>query len=71
MKLILRIILLLIIGFVLVGYYIENFTENNGKLYIGIGVSLFAFILMPLFVYSRYKNRIEDFINRRMEKEEE
>lgn len=68
MKIVLRILLLLIIGFVLIGYYIENFTENNGKLYIGIGVSLFAFILMPLFVYTRYKNRIGDFIDKRMEK---
>jgi len=71
MKFVLRVLLLLIIGSVAIGYYTENFTDTNGKLYIGIGVSLFAFVLMPLFVYHRYNNRIGEFIDRRMEKEEE
>ena len=69
MKLILRILLIFVLGFVIFGYATQHYTDNNGKLYIGIGVMLFAFILMPLFVYHRYKNRIEDFIDTRMEKD--
>ena len=42
----------------------------NGKSYIGIGVALFAFLLMPLFIYHRYKDRIGDFIDSRMEKKD-
>jgi len=65
----LKIIILAIIALILFGYYTES-TNGNGKLYIGIGVLVFAFVLMPLFIYHRYNNRIGDFIDSRMEKEE-
>lgn len=71
MKLVLRIIFLLFIGFVIAGYSLENFTEINGKLYIGIGVVLFAFVFMPFFIYYRYKDRVGNFIDDRMEQTQE
>ena len=69
MKSFLKILFILILGITLLGYYFENFSTINGKLYIGIAVVLFAFIFMPLFVYYRYKDRIGDFVDSRMEKE--
>lgn len=69
MKLLIKIAFFLSFLSVALGYFFNNFTSLNGKLYIGIGVLIFAFILMPLFIYYRYKGRIGDFIDRRMEKE--
>ncbi len=54
---------------IVIGYSFENIFNLNGKIYIGFGVVIFAFILMPLFIYKRYKGRISDFIDSRMEQE--
>jgi uncharacterized membrane protein (DUF485 family) len=44
------------------GYYLKNSGDANGDIVIGIGVLIVAFILMPLFIYHRYKNKnIRDF----------
>ncbi len=57
MKAVLTSILVIVIGFVAYGYYINGENLGEGEKYIGIGVLIFAFILMPLFVYHRYKNK--------------
>jgi len=66
MKLLLKILLLLSLSLIVIGYNIESLI--NGRKFIGLGVLLFAFILMPLFIFYRYKNRIGEFIDKRMEK---
>jgi len=71
MKIILKIIFFIIIILIISGYFIENTTDLNGKIYIGIGVLSFAFIFMPLFIYYRYKDRLGDFIDSRMEQPKE
>jgi hypothetical protein len=71
MKIALRIILFLVIGLVVLGYFLKNIGNPNGKIYIGFGILVLAFILMPLFIYSRYNGRIGDFVDKRMEKEED
>ena len=38
------------------GYFQKN-NGLNGDKWIGIGVLLVTFILMPLFLYSRFKNK--------------
>ena len=38
------------------GYFQKN-SGLNGDKWIGIGVLLAAFVLMPLFLYSRFKNK--------------
>ena len=38
------------------GYFQKN-NGLNGDKWIGIGVLLVAFLLMPLFLYSRFKNK--------------
>ena len=57
MKAVLTSFLVIVIGFVAYGYYINGENLGEGEKYIGIGVLIFAFILMPLFVYHRYKNK--------------
>jgi hypothetical protein len=57
MKTVLTAILLIVIGFVCYGYYINYEELGEGEKFIGIGIMIFAFILMPLFIYHRYKNK--------------
>ncbi len=51
---ILFIIVLSILGY---GFYLKNYGGDNSELIIGIGVVLTAFVLMPLFIYHRYKDK--------------
>lgn len=57
MKAVLTSILVIIIGFVAYGYYINGENLGEGEKYIGVGVLILAFILLPLFVFHRYKNK--------------
>jgi len=57
MKTILRIVLVIILIFVGFGFYTNLTNEGEGEKFIGIGVLMFAFILMPLFIYHRYKGK--------------
>jgi hypothetical protein len=49
-------LVLILIGFI-VGFYIKEQGEKMGEIIIGIDVLVVAFILMPLFLYHRYKNK--------------
>jgi hypothetical protein len=57
MKAILWLVFISVLGLIIYGYYINNSEYNGGEKYIGAGVFLFAFVLMPLFIYHRYKDR--------------
>ncbi|MCK4561909.1 MAG: hypothetical protein KAT78_03315 [Flavobacteriaceae bacterium] len=57
MKTILRIVFVIILILVGFGFYTNFNNEGEGEKFIGIGVLMFAFILMPLFIYHRYKGR--------------
>ena len=57
MKIALRIILVLVVGFIAYGFYTNSVSEGEGEKFIGIGVLIFAFFLMPLFIYHRYNGR--------------
>jgi hypothetical protein len=57
MNTILKMVLAIIILFILFGYYTNSQSAGEGEKFIGIGVLIFSFILMPLFVYHRYKNK--------------
>ncbi len=71
MKNVLKILFFISLGLIILGYILLNFSQLNGKLFIGIGVLSFAFLVMPIFIYYRYKDRLGDFIDRRMEKPED
>ncbi len=57
MKFVLKIVLAIVVGFVGYGYFINYNNSGQGEKFIRIGVLIFAFILMPLFIYHRYKNK--------------
>lgn len=62
MKFVIIFILILSVGMVSAGFYLKNSGDAAGEIVIGIGVLIVAFILMPLFIYHRYKNKnLKDF----------
>ncbi len=71
MKKILILLLLMIIGLISYGYFQKN-NGLNGDKWIGIGVLLIAFALMPLFIYYRYKNKnVKDYLMSNFTKQNE
>ena len=57
MKIVLRIVLFIVVGFIVFGYVINYLNNGEGEKFIGIGILILTFILMPLFIYHRYKNK--------------
>ena len=51
---IIRVICLILIG---AGSYLNLETSGSGERFVGIGALIFAFVLMPLFIFHRYKNK--------------
>ena len=70
MKFVLSTILVLVVGMLGYGFYLKNSGDLDGEIIIGIGVLILAFILMPLFIFHRYKNKemknfeLKDFLNK-------
>mgnify|MGYP001584915942 CR=1 FL=1 len=62
MKYVLSFLLILVLAILGYGFYIKSVEESQGEIIIGIGVLIIAFILMPLFIFHRYKNKnVKDF----------
>lgn len=57
LKKIVLIVFFAVIGTIFYGYYVKENDFKTGEKIIGIGVLLFAFVLMPLFIYLRYRGR--------------
>ncbi len=58
MKYLFGFLLILIAVLLGVGFYVKNSMNfESGQILIGIGVLLIAFVLMPLFIFYRYKNK--------------
>ena len=57
MKHILRIILIIVLAMLITGFYLKNSGDYTGEIIVGIGVLIIAFVLMPLFIFHRYKNK--------------
>lgn len=49
--------LIIIIASLITFGYLQKNNGLNGDKWIGIGVLLIAFLLIPLFLYSRFKNK--------------
>ncbi|MFC4738636.1 hypothetical protein ACFO3U_01375 [Flavobacterium ponti] len=73
MKYLVRILFLIVVGFVAFGYFYKNNGNNEGDKWIGIGVLILAFVLMPVFIYHRYRNKkLKDFeLNFNLKEEED
>ncbi len=76
MRFVLTTLLILVIGGMSYGYYLKESGDFNGEILIGVGVLVIAFIIMPLFIFHRYKKKdmssfhIDNFTKNREEKEE-
>jgi len=57
MKFLISAILILVICSLTYGFYIKSNGDTSGEVIIGISVLVVAFILMPLFIYHRYKDK--------------
>ncbi len=57
MKLVIQIILVLVVINFSIGFYLLNQEHPKGHVVVGIGVLAFSFILMPLFLYHRYRRK--------------
>lgn len=57
MKTALKVILIICIILIGAGSYLNLDSSGSGEKFVGIGALIFAFILMPLFIYHRYKNK--------------
>lgn len=76
MRFVISTLLILVLAAITYGYYLKESGDMNGEIIIGISVMTIAFIIMPLFIYHRYKNKdlssfnIDNFTNRPTEEEE-
>jgi len=62
MKFVLTTILVIVVGMLAYGFYIKSNGDTSGEIIVGISVLMVAFVLMPLFIYHRYKNKkMSDF----------
>jgi membrane protein YdbS with pleckstrin-like domain len=62
MKFVISFVLIVVLGMLSYGYYVKQSGDDNGEIIIGISVLAVAFVLMPLFIYHRYKNKnLKDF----------
>lgn len=57
MKTLIKIILVIVIGLIGSGLYMQAINAEKAEFYIGIGVLVLAFLLIPLFVYDGYKGK--------------
>ena len=57
MRWILTILFLISFGLTIYGFFIKPDDVQGGHLFIGIGVCVFFFVWMPVFLYYRWKDR--------------
>ena len=63
MKYFLTILLIAIIVGLGIGHYLKTEDPETGNLIIGVSISTLFFVLMPLFIYHRWKNRdVKDYM---------
>lgn len=57
-----RLLLVIILGLIAYGFFTSEKSGDTGDKFIGIAVLLIAFVLLPVFIYHRYKNKkLSDF----------
>ncbi len=64
MKYLIRILFIIVILLFAVGYYFKNTGDHvTGDQWVGIGILAASFILMPVFIYHRWKNKkVKDYM---------
>lgn len=63
MKVLIRLIFLVAVGLVVSGFYYKTDDLELGHLLIGLGVTAGFFVVMPMFLYHRWKDRnVKDYM---------
>ncbi|GAA4273817.1 hypothetical protein U6A24_02245 [Aquimarina gracilis] len=64
MKYVIRFLFISIVILVCVGYYFKNTGDHiTGDKFVGMGILAASFILMPMFIYHRWKNKkVKDYM---------
>ncbi len=64
MKYIIKILFISIVILICIGYYFKNSGDHStGDKLVGIGILVASFILMPIFIYHRWKNKnVKDYM---------
>lgn len=57
MKIFVRIVLIIVLLILGIGFYLKYNEYSKSNLIIGVGVLIFAFVLMPSFLYQRYSGK--------------
>ena len=57
MKTALKVLLVVCLILIGAGTYLNLEDSGSGEKFVGIGALIFAFILMPLFIFHRYRNK--------------
>ena len=56
MKTLLKILFVILLLWMIAGFYFLNTEQPKAQVVMGLGVLFMSFILMPLFIYYRYKD---------------
>ncbi|MDG1528127.1 MAG: hypothetical protein P8I51_03650 [Polaribacter sp.] len=56
MKTLLKILFIIFILWMCVGIYMLNTEQEKAEIVMGLGVFYLSFLLMPIFIYHRYKD---------------
>jgi len=56
MKILLKILFFIFIGGLIAGFYLQYMDDPKHKIVLGLDILFLSFILMPLFIFYRYKN---------------
>ncbi|WP_299105485.1 hypothetical protein [uncultured Tenacibaculum sp.] len=56
MKTVLKVLFIIFLVWMIIGAYLLNTLHPKAQVVMGLGVLYMAFILMPLFIYHRYKD---------------
>ena len=63
MKILIRILFIIFLCWMVVGAYLLNSEHPKAQIIMGLGVLYMSFILMPIFIYFRYKdNKYKKYI---------
>ena len=62
MKILLRILFVIFIIWMFVGGYLEYTKHPKGPIVMGLGVLFLSFVLMPTFIYWRYRRKYKKYI---------
>jgi multisubunit Na+/H+ antiporter MnhC subunit len=56
MNLVLKIMFVVFLVWMTIGVYLLNIEHQKAQITMGLGIFYFSFLLMPIFIYHRYKD---------------